>query len=137
MLTEIDNQAQLQSQITDILKACYDLGNPYGKPANLLELGCLESLALSPDPDAPGTGIAGVPPRFHLALTLLSTTADEDARAQLRAQVLNALAGLEQLSRTHLTLATQPAWTPARITPEGRRRLKLDPAPFAILNNRR
>ncbi len=126
-----------ETDILELLRACYDLGNPYGKPANLVELGCVESLALTPDLDAPGAGIAGVPPRFQLALTVLPTTADEDTRAQLRAQILNALAGLEQLSRTHLMLAAEPVWTPARITPEGRRRLKLDPAPFAILNNRR
>ncbi len=125
-----------EAQILDILKACYDLGNPYGKPANLVELGCVEALKLTLDLDAPGAGIAGVPPRFQLALTIVPSSSDDDARAQLSAQILNALAGLEQLSRTHLTLATEPAWTPARITPEGRRRLKLDPAPFAILNNR-
>ena len=127
----------LEATILDLLRACYDLSNPYKQPANLIELGCLESLLLTPDPEAPGAGIPGVPQRFQLTLTVLPTTQDEDARAQLSAQILNALAGLEQLSRTHLTLATEPAWTPARITPEGRRRLKLDPAPFAILNNKR
>ena len=133
MLTE----SQLRLQILDILKACYDLSNPYKQPANLVELGCIDSLHLTPDDNAPGAGIPGVPQRFQLALTVLPTSQDEDARAQLSAQILNALAGLEQLSRTHLTLPAEAIWTPARITPGGRRRLKLDPAPFAILNNKR
>jgi metal-sulfur cluster biosynthetic enzyme len=124
-----------EATILDLLKACYDLGNPFGKPANLVELGCVNELVLTPDRDAPGAGITGVPPRFQLRLTIAPTTADEDARAQLRAQVVNALAGVEQLSRTTLVLAE--GWTPARITAEGRQRLKPDAAPFAILNNRR
>ena len=126
-----------EAAILEVLRGCYDLGNPYGKPANLVELGCVDSLLLTPDHDAPGAGIPGVPPKFQLALTVLPTTADQDARAQLSAQILNALAGLEQLSRTRLVLAQEPTWTQARITREGRRRLKLDPAPLAILNNRR
>lgn len=123
----------LEQAILEALTACHDPGNPYGKPANLVELGCLEALTLTLDREAPGAGIPGVPDRYHLALTLLPTTADEDAAAQLRAQVLNALAGLEQLSHTDLQLAS--GWTEARLTPAAAARLK--PAPFAILNNRR
>ena len=125
----------LEAAILDLLRACYDPGNPFGKPANLVELGCVDSFSLTPDADAPGAGIAGVPQRFQLALTVLPTAPDDDARAQMRAQILNALAGLEQLSRMELTFAD--GWSEARVTPEGRRRLRLDPAPFAILNNRR
>ena len=124
-----------EHEILEALRGCYDSGNPFGKPINLVDLGSVESLTLTPDPDAPGAGIPGVPPRLQLALTLLPTSADEDARAQLAAQVSNALAGLEQLSRTTLTFAD--TWTPTRIRPATRVRLKLDPPHFAILNNRR
>ncbi len=125
----------IETQVLDILKACYDLANPYGKPANIVELGCIDNMELLPDSQAPGAGIPGVPQKFELNLTIAPSSQEEDARAQLNAQILNGLAGLENLSRTHLTFAE--GWTAQRVTPEGRRRLKLDPAPFAILNNRR
>ena len=125
----------LEAQILETLKACYDPGNPFAQPANIVELGSIEALTLTLDKEAPGAGIPGVPPRFRLALTMLPTSENEDARAQLQAQVLNGLAGLEQLS--HTDLRYEEGWTEARVTPQGRKRLKLDPAPFAILNNRR
>lgn len=124
MLTEAD--------ITDALRACYDLANPFGKPVNIVDLGCIEHIALTPDLDAPGTGIPGVPARQRLDLTLLLTSPDEDVRALLTAQIQNRLAGLERLSRTTIKLLDGP-WTPARLTPEARRRLM---PPFLILNNR-
>lgn len=121
-----------QADITDALRACYDLANPFGKPVNLVDLGCIEHIALTPDLDAPGTGIPGVPPRQRLALTLVLTSPDEDTRAQLTAQIYNRLAGIERLSRSTIQVLDDP-WTPARMTPEVRHRLM---PPFPILNNR-
>ena len=71
----------------------------------------------------------------RLSLTLISSTPDEDAQAQLSAQIANRLAGLPELSRTTVRFAAEPAWTPARISREGRLLLKLDAAHFPILNN--
>lgn len=128
MLTEQD--------ILEALRACYDPGNPYQQPINLVDLGCVESIALDLDRDAPGFGVPGVPPRQRLTLTLLPTSSDEDAHTQLSAQVHNRLAGIDGLSRTTLHLR-KDAWTSARLSAQARRRLRLDPVPFAILNNRR
>ncbi len=118
--------------IRDALRACYDPANPYRQPLNIVDLGLIEDIALGLDPDAPGAGIPGVPPRQSLSLTLLAATADIDAQTQLRAQIANRLAGLPELSRTEIHFADAPLWTPARISPEGRRILNLD---FPILNN--
>ncbi len=125
MLTEAD--------IREALRACYDASNLYRKPVNIVDLGLIEDIALSVDPDAPGAGISGVPARQALALTLLAPSQDEDAQAQLRAQILNRLAGIPKIWRAEVRFAAEPAWTPARISPEGRRLLALD---FPILNNR-
>lgn len=122
--------------ILDALRACFDSRNPVGRPLNLVDLGLIEGIDLRVDKDAPGAGIAGVPQRQRLALTLVTPSENEDSNAILRAQVMNCLAGLPQLSHTTLRLSTSATWSPERITPEGRRQLKLDPAPFAILNNR-
>ena len=127
MLTEDD--------ILNALKACFDPGNPYGRRMNLVELGCVESISLVVDTDAPGYGIAGVPARQRLQLSLVSCSTEEDARAQLRAQVANMLAGLPEISRSEVLLLDEPTWSEARLSPEARRLIA--PAPFAILNNRR
>lgn len=123
-----------EATLREALRDCYDPEIPL----NILDLGLLESLALTPDLGAPGSGISGVPPRFLVEITLIPTTADEAANAQLSAQIANRLAAFEQVSRTIVQLRTTPAWTPQRISPEGRRQLGLDraPSPFAILNNR-
>ena len=120
------------NDITDALRACFD-------PAlglDLVELGMVERIALALDADAPGAGIPGVPPRQCLTLTLLPTSHEDDAKQRLQAQVLNRLAGLEGLSRIELYLADDPLWTPARITPQGRRALQAAPLQLPILNNR-
>ena len=125
-----------ESQVRDALLACYDTHNPYSRPVNVVDLGLIESVELTPDLDAPGADIPGVPRKYRLTLTLVPSSSDEDAQTQLAAQITNRMAGLPEISGTRVFFAATPAWTPARITPEGRTRLKLDAAHFSILNNR-
>ena len=128
MLTETD--------ILNALRTCFDSRNPVGLPLNVVDLGLVEHIALAIDHEAPGAGITGVPVRQALCVTLITPSPDEDSNAILTAQMANCLAGLPGLSRTELRLADSPAWSPRRITVDGRKLLRLDPAPFAILNNR-
>ena len=124
-----------EDQVRDALRDCYDTANPYGQPVNVVDLGLVEAISLALDNEAPGAGIAGVPPKYRLRLTLVACTADEDARTLLRAQIANRLAGLPQLSGASIRFADVPGWSPARISVAGRHLLKLDRA-FPILNNR-
>jgi metal-sulfur cluster biosynthetic enzyme len=121
-----------EQSLREALTACFDpqLG------LNIVALGLIHSIDLAKDPEAPGAGIPGVPPRQRLTLTLLPASDDEAYRAQLTAIVANRLAGLPEISRSTVQLADQPAWSPARISAEGRRRLNLDQPHFPILNNR-
>jgi metal-sulfur cluster biosynthetic enzyme len=119
--------------ILDALRVCYDFANPSHRLLNIVDLGMVEDVRLEADPDAPGAGIPGVPQKHRLLLTLLPTSSDQDAQCQLRAQIANRLAGLEELSQVAIVFADEPLWTPERLTPEGRRLLQLD---FPILNNR-
>jgi metal-sulfur cluster biosynthetic enzyme len=128
MLTEDD--------ILDALRACFDTQNPYQKAVNIVDLGLVESISLTLDPEAPGAGVPGVPPRQSLTLAIIPSSSDEDASAILLAQIQNRLAGIPNLSRTTIQLRDQPIWTPARVTPQGRRLLQLDAPSFPILNNR-
>jgi metal-sulfur cluster biosynthetic enzyme len=120
MLTESDIQAALRD--------CYDPAIP----CNIVDLGLVQSVILTPDPEAPGTNIPGVPPRYIVAVALTPTTHDEAVSAQLSAQIQNRLAGLEQVLRSQVTLLDQPTWTPQFITPTGRKLLGLDGNPQLV-----
>jgi metal-sulfur cluster biosynthetic enzyme len=110
MLTEAD--------ILAALRDCYDPEIPL----NIVDLGLVHSIAIAPDPEAPGAGIPGVPTRHrvHIALTLAQIADLEDS--PLPAQIQNRLAAFETISRTEVTLLREPAWNPGRISPEGRAR---------------
>ena len=127
MLTEAD--------IREALRACFH-SLPFHTALDIVSLGLVEEVSLSSDPDAPGAGIAGVPPRQSLHVTLLPPTADEDANAILLAQIQNRLAGIPDLSRILVSFASSPVWSPSRLTPEARLKLRFDPPAFPILNNR-
>lgn len=124
-----------EDNIREALRACFH-SLPFNTPIDIVALGLVETISLACDPDAPGSGIPGVPPRQSLDLTLLAPTQDEDANAILLAQTRNRLAGLPDLSRIHIHLAVSPAWSVARVEAEARQHLKLDPPTFLILNHR-
>ncbi len=117
-----------ESEITTALRDCYDPE----LPCNIVDLGLVRSITITPDHDAPGAGIPGVPEKHHVHIDLILTHPSDDAEAQLRAQIANRLAGLEAVSRTIITILSTPAWTPANITPAGRRILGLDGNPNLI-----
>ncbi len=117
-----------ESEITTALRDCYDPE----LPCNIVDLGLVRSITITPDHDAPGAGIPGVPEKHHVHIDLIHTHPSDDAEAQLRAQIANRLAGLEAVSRTIITILSTPAWTPANITPAGRRILGLDGNPNLI-----
>jgi metal-sulfur cluster biosynthetic enzyme len=127
MLTEDD--------IREALRACFH-SLPFNTPVDIVTLGLVECVTLAPDPDAPGSGISGVPPRQSRSITLIPPTLDQDANAILLAQTQNRLAGIPNLSRTTIHLAETGTWSAARIAPEARLHLKLAPPAFPILNNR-
>jgi metal-sulfur cluster biosynthetic enzyme len=110
------------------LRDCYDPE----LPLNIVELGMVDTIALARDVDAPGARIPGVPDRYAVRVTLLPSERDETAEAQLAGVVHNRLAGLPELSRIAVQFAAAPQWTPARISPDGRRRLGLDQPRFPI-----
>ena len=120
MLTEAD--------ILTALRDCYDPA----VPCNIVDLGLIQKIAITPDRDAPGSGIRGVPQKHRISIELILTSPTNEAAAQLRAQIENRLAGVEQVGRSAVTILDSPAWTPASITPAGRRILGLDGNPNLV-----
>jgi metal-sulfur cluster biosynthetic enzyme len=117
-----------ESEIIAALRDCYDPE----LPCNIVDLGLVRAIAITSDPEAPGAGIPGVPQKHRVHIDLILTHPSEDAEAQLRAQIANRLAGLETVSQTTITIQAEPAWSPANITPAGRRILGLDGNPSLI-----
>jgi metal-sulfur cluster biosynthetic enzyme len=117
-----------ESDILIALRDCYD---PV-LPCNIVDLGLIRSIAVTPDLEAPGTHIPGVPQKHTIEISLTPTQKDEAANAQLQAQIINRLAGLETVSHTTITFLDQPAWTPLGITPAGRKILGLNGNPNLI-----
>lgn len=115
----------------DILAALCDCYDP-AVPLNIVDLGLVHTVSLTPDLDAPGSAIPGVPLRYrvYIALTLAQIADPEADGAALIAQIKNRLAAFETISNTEVTLLSEPAWNPGRISPAGRARLTTGaPAP--------
>jgi metal-sulfur cluster biosynthetic enzyme len=117
-----------EAEIITALRDCYDPE----LPCNIVDLGLVRSITITPDIDAPGSGIPGVPQKHHIHIDLILTNPSEAAEAQARAQIANRLAGFETVSQTTIAILATPAWTPGNITPAGRRILGLDGNPQLI-----
>jgi metal-sulfur cluster biosynthetic enzyme len=115
----------------DILLALRDCYDPT-LPCNIVDLGLIHSIEVTPDREAPGTNIPGVPQKHIIKIEITPTQTTEAAESQLRAQIINRLAGLETISRTEVTLLGEPQWSPQQITPTGRRTLGLDGNPNLV-----
>jgi metal-sulfur cluster biosynthetic enzyme len=116
---------------SDILHALHDCYDPV-LPCNIVDLGLVRSITITPDTEAPGANIPGVPQKHIIEISLTPTQTDEASHAQLNAQISNRLAGLETVIRTTVTLLDSPHWTPLNITPAGRKTLGLDGNPNLV-----
>lgn len=104
------------------LKDCYDPE----VPCNIVDLGLVYRVDVTPDLEAPGAGIPGVPPRHKVQIELTLTSPGCPAHEQIQAQVQNRLAAFPSISRTEVALVWEPKWTPHRISAEGRKRLGIE-----------
>ena len=87
----------------DLLAALRDCYVP-GQRRDVVSAALVRSARLEPDAQAPGAGIAGVPPRFVARIRLTEPSADDAVNAQTRAAVENRLLGLPAISRVEVTL---------------------------------
>jgi metal-sulfur cluster biosynthetic enzyme len=132
-LRNIDRGGGTHHMLTksDILLALRDCYDPV-LPCNIVDLGLIRSITITPDHEAPGANIPGVPQKHKIQIEITPTQNDEAAIAQLQAQIINRLAGLETVSHTTVTVLHDPAWTPQAITAAGRKILGLDGHPHLV-----
>jgi hypothetical protein len=71
---------------------------------NIVDAALVRSATLTPDNDAPGANIPGVPIRHIAAISLYAPGTDEAANAQLLALIENRLLGVESISHVHIKL---------------------------------
>lgn len=117
-----------ETEVREALRDCYDSA----MRCNIVDLGFVQSISVTPDTEAPGTGIRGVPQKHHVSVLLTFANPDELAQAQIMSQVKNRLAGFETVGRSSVCAVDDPKWTPSRISPAGRRLLGLDGNPQLI-----
>ncbi len=64
---------------SDILLALRDCYDPV-LPCNIVDLGLIRSITITPDPEAPGANIPGVPQKHTIKIELTPTQTDEAAK---------------------------------------------------------
>ena len=87
----------------DLLRALHDCYDAVQRK-NIVDLGLVQSATLTPDPQAPGANVRGLPARYIAHITLRAPSSDDTRNTQLRAQIENRLGGLAEISRTQIVL---------------------------------
>ena len=117
-----------ETEIREALRDCYDSA----MRCNIVDLGFVQLVSVTPDMEAPGTGVPGVPQKHSVSVILTLANPDEGSEAEIVSQVTNRLAGLEMVGQSSVYISDEPKWTPSRISPAGRRLLGLDGNPQLI-----
>jgi metal-sulfur cluster biosynthetic enzyme len=106
----------------DVLTALRDVYDPE-LPVNIVDLGLVYRVDVAVDANAPGAGIAGVPPRHRVEIDVTMTSQGCPAHELIIEKMKNRLAGLQAISGTRVNLVWEPAWGPQRISDAGRKLL--------------
>ena len=109
----------------DVLTALRDVYDPE-LPVNIVDLGLVYRVDVAIDPEAPGAGIPGVQPRHRVDIDVTMTSQGCPAHEMIIEKVKNRLAGLREISETQVNLVWEPAWSPQRISTEGRKKLGIE-----------
>ncbi len=111
-----------EETVREALKDCYDPE----VPCNIVDLGLVYTVAVAVDTEAPGAGIRGVPARHKVGIGLTLTSKGCPAHTQIIAQIEGRLSAFQEISQTEVELVWEPAWSPSRISVEGRKLLGID-----------
>jgi metal-sulfur cluster biosynthetic enzyme len=101
----------------DVLTALRDCYDPE-LPVNIVDLGLIYAVKLMPDPRSRPAF-----PRQQVEIEMTMTSRGCPSHAQIIEHVRNRLAGVPEISETHVNLVWEPAWTPDRISLQAREKL--------------
>jgi len=101
----------------DVRSALRDVYDPE-LPVNIVDLGLIYRIEVSPDPDAPG-----FVPRYRVVIDITMTSQGCPSHSVIIEKVRNRLAGVQQISRVEVNLVWEPPWHPERISPAAREQL--------------
>lgn len=101
----------------DVLNALRDCYDPE-LPVNIVDLGLVYAVRLQPDPRSRPAF-----PRQQVEIDMTMTSQGCPSRATILEHVRNRLAGVPEISETHVNVVWEPAWTPDRISQKARAEL--------------
>lgn len=104
----------------DIRRALMDCFDPE-IPINIVDLGLIYRIEIFEDSTMPGSVSMQ---RVEVDMSL--TTQGCPAHTFMLEQVRNRLGGMAGLSESQVNLVWEPSWSPARISPDGRKKLGID-----------
>ncbi|MHB1023459.1 MAG: metal-sulfur cluster assembly factor [Acidobacteriaceae bacterium] len=106
-----------EDDIRTVLKDCFDPEIP----VNIVDLGLIYRVDVTPDPDAPG-----MLPKQRVEIDITMTSPGCPAHTQIIGQVQNRLAGVQGISETKVNLVWEPSWTPERLSTAARKQLGIE-----------
>lgn len=106
--------ALTEEDVYAALRDCYDPE----LPVNIVDLGLIYSVAVSPDPRSKKAF-----PRQRVDVDMTMTSQGCPSHAMIMEQVRNRLLGIAEISETNVNLVWEPAWTPDRISQKAREQL--------------
>ena len=109
-----------EADVREALKVCFDPE----LAVNIVDLGLVYSIAIERDEEAPG-----FEPRYNVSITMTMRAPNDEREAMLVGQVTNRLAGMREVSHSHVHLVWEPAWSADRMSGAARQQLGLDRAP--------
>ena len=101
----------------EVLTALRDVYDPE-IPVNIVDLGLVYRVAVTPDPDAPG-----VVPKHRVEVDMSMTSPGCPAHAMIMDNVRNRLACIQEVGETQVNLVWEPTWGPERISEAARKQL--------------
>jgi metal-sulfur cluster biosynthetic enzyme len=101
----------------DILTALRDVYDPE-IPVNIVDLGLIYRVSITPDPDAPG-----MIPKHRVEVDMSMTSPGCPMHAMILDNVRNRLACIQEVGETEVNLVWEPTWGPERMSQPARKRL--------------
>lgn len=109
-----------EDDVRDALRVCFDPE----LAVNIVDLGLIYAISVERDQDWPG-----LEPRCVVGITLTMRAPNDEREAMLVGQVKNRLAGMRDVSHSHVDLVWKPPWSADSMSAAARQQLGLDRLP--------